>query len=261
MRPDFDETKLLNRLAYPAGLERQTPEYSSMRVFCQGDVEQLKSLIEDTPFELVDDRFSVEIHDYRGAAWYRGGVKMPFNGFLTCHVAVMVKYEDFVGGYSVFCFGNDSRYVKASAEFLGESTEYANIAWTDSPNRIDIDVRASSDSNHGSRLLSFGGDFGNTETSAVEDFDLSRYLTIRVVPSLTGPGPFALVEIIGTGATKDSPLKNLNMRHGLGSISVGAEGSVAGLTVRKVLGATHTRGHLSYRAGDSPYKVLYRAVS
>ncbi|MFJ2021393.1 acetoacetate decarboxylase family protein [Streptomyces nodosus] len=229
MKQNYDVRDFFTYLGYPSGDQPYWSEnLRSLSVYCRGDADNLRELLEPTPFELADDRFVVQIADFANAtpgSFYDSGVVIP------------VRYGDHTGVNYYFEYEDQPWSVAFGREVWGYPKHYGEIQLTDSTSRVAGSVRRAGEQIFGISMEPQDG-YSN---EAWADMALYPHLQVHALPEANGPG-FKTFEIVSRDTSKDFVLRD--KWFGPARLELGSALSVNGvqLEVVEVLGGEYSVG-------------------
>lgn len=229
MKQNYDVRNFFGYLGYPSGDQPYwSQDLRSFSVYCRGDADNLRALLEPTPFELADDRFVVQIADFTNATpgpFYDSGVVIP------------VRYRDHAGATYFFEFEDQPWSVAFGREVWGYPKQFGEIELTDTADRVAGTVRRAGELIFG---ISMAPEDGFSD-QAWADMSLYPHLQVHALPEANGPG-FAKFEIVSRDTSKDFVLHRKSF--GPAEVELGPVLSVNGvqLKVVDVLGGEYSVG-------------------
>ena len=180
------------------------PGNRSVYAVCRGNEAALRTVLEPTPFDFVDDRFVVSVTDFSNCD------KVPF---FDAAIVMPVRFGDMAGGHYVFEYEDDDRAIAAGRDLWGYPKKYAAI----SLERHHDLVRGTA-VRHGVTIidvevpLEYGANAPNKPV-------VVPHLNIRSVPAPDGPGT-SLRQIIARDTSPDFVLSE--ELHGQANVTLNA---------------------------------------
>ena len=170
------------------------PGNRSVYAVCRGDEGALRSLLEPTPFDYVEDRFVVSVTDFSNCD------KVPF---FDAAIVMPVRFGDLTGGHYVFEYEDDDRAIAAGRELWGYPKKQASIS-------LDRkgDLVCGSASRHGTTILEIELPL-EFAVKALEKPDILPHLNLRTIPAPDGPGT-TLRQVIARDTTPDFVLTRIS---------------------------------------------------
>jgi acetoacetate decarboxylase len=229
MKENYDVKNFFDYLGYPGGDQPYWNEdLRTLSIYCRGNRANLEALLEPTPFELADDRFLVQIADFRNAScgpYYDSGIVIP------------VRYGDTVGANYYFEFEDTNWSVTFGREVWGYPKQFGEIQLEDSAELVSGTVTRA-----GEQIFSISmspqADFTN---EAWSDMHTYPHLQVHYLPEANGGG-FKTFEIIGRDTSKDFTLKSKIF--GPAQVELSDILSVKGVTleIEEILGGEYSVG-------------------
>ncbi|MDH3691546.1 MAG: acetoacetate decarboxylase family protein [Gammaproteobacteria bacterium] len=170
---------------------------------CRGDENVIRSLLEPTPFEFVEDRFVVSIVDFSNCD------KVPF---MDAAIVVPVGYKDILGGNYIFEYENNDAAIAAGRELWGYPKKYARISLEKEGDTVTARVIR-----EGEMLMEVQCVLDDSMSIPTKP-KLTPHLNIHAQPAPDGPGVLAR-RIIARDTSSD--FKVISERAGETSIRLG----------------------------------------
>ncbi|WP_221566693.1 acetoacetate decarboxylase family protein [Alkalihalobacillus sp. TS-13] len=193
---------------------------------CRTDEAIIKKYLEQTPFEYVDNTYTVTIADFGNC---------NKGSFLDCAIVIPAKYKDIVGGHYLFEYENEDFAIAAGRELWGYPKKYAELSLEE----IDGKVIASA-VKAGKEIIRLEFDL-NSEIEHIPEIKLTPHLNLHTVPNPTGKG-ILYQNVIARDTTPDFQLKST--QQGKITVKLGGDKStpLEDLKPHEVLGGTYTVG-------------------
>lgn len=256
----YDEAAMIRRLrAFAPGAQRIIPDMGSLSIFCQGDEEQLRRLVEPFPFELASTTILLGCTDWRSAQFYAEGDRLPYRGLLYAQAMLHVRHGDDEGGYSVAVFNDEWESIKGGAQVNGHYETPSEIAFEETPQGVGVSVTGGVLRQEPGELMVLG--FEKTDEAAEPAAAIAwpaPYFTIRMLPGILEDKD--RIDVLEVYSNEGGAMSGVEEVPGRGFVTVAPVVHGERLVIERVLGASFVKGRMEFLGGDDPSEYTRRLL-